>query len=123
MLLKILQETESDQLREQVARALAMMRELPVTELLAGLRTYPQELKPWAAGILAAIGEPATDLVMSARDKSDDREQKQGCVAALEVIGSSLAQRLINILPADEQPDESQIETVAAMKKRILGYR
>ena len=126
LLLRVFKETESDQLREQVARGLAMMREMPVAELLAELGTYPDELKPWAAGIVAAIGEPATDPTISAMDDSDDREQKRWCAVVLEVIGSRQAQRRVKRLSDEEEPDESQIETietVAAMKKRILGHR
>ncbi len=122
-LITVLKEAENEELRAQVACALATMKELPVAALIDGLRTYPDEVKPWAAGILAAIGEPATEPTLSARAKSVDREQKLWCVAVLDAIGSKLATRLINYLPEEEKADQSRIDQVHALKRQILSRK
>jgi len=120
-LLTLLKQTENEELRLEVAGALATMKDLPVGALLEGLHSYPEEVRPWAAGILAAIGEPATDptmtLISPTRSKSE--EQRLWCVAVLDAIGSKLATRFIKYLP-DEEKDESLIEQVHEMKGRIL---
>ncbi len=120
-LLNVLKETDNEELRLQVARALATMKDLPVAALIDGLHAYPDEVKPWAAGILAAIGEPATNPMLSARHRSKDKQQKLWCVAVLDVIGSKLATRFINYLPEDERPDPSLVEQVREIKSRILS--
>ena len=122
-LITVLKETENEELRAQVACALATMKELPVAVLIDGLGTYPDEVKPWAAGILAAIGEPATEPTLSARAKSGDRQQRLWCVAVLDAIGSQLATRLINYLPEEEKADQSRIDQVYALKKQILSRK
>ncbi len=122
LLIKVLKEVQDDMLREQVARALTTMKGLPVAELIEGLGTYPDELKPWAAAILAIIGEPATEPMLSARGASEDREHRLWCVAALEASGSMQARRLINYLDEEEKPDEERMRQVKQMRRRILGY-
>ena len=122
LLIKVLKETRDARLREEIARALATMEELPVAELIEGLRTYPDELKPWAAGILAAIGEPAADSTSSARGVSDDPEQKLWCVAVLQAIGGTQVTRFIDYLPEEELPDDARRAEVLAMKERISGH-
>ncbi len=122
LLIKVFKETHDERLRGEVARALATMQELPVAELLQGLRTYPDQLKPWVAGILAAIGEPAAEPTSSARDGSDDREQKLWCVAVLQAIGDTQVTLFIAYLPEDELPDAVRRAEVLAMKERISGH-
>lgn len=141
-LITVLKQTESEELRLEAARALATMEELPVQVLLEGLRSYPEEIRPWAASILAAIGEPATDPILSARgknlaaggqysggcerkrrsiaDQEDDRQYRLWCVAVLHAIGSRQSMLLMDNLPDEEQPDESLITQVHGMKLRIL---
>jgi len=122
-LITVLKETKNEELRAQVAGALATMKELPVAALIDGLRTYPDEVKPWAAAILAAIGEPAAEPLLSARTKSKDGEQRLWCVAALDAVGSKLATRLLNYLPDEEKPDQSWIDQVHKIKTRILSRK
>ena len=117
----MLKETENEELRAQVAYALATMKELPVAALIDGLLTYPDEVKPWAAGILAAIGEPATEPTLSARPRSKDTQQRLWCMAVLDAIGSQSATRLIKYLPDEEKPDQSRIDQVHSIKTRILS--
>jgi len=118
----VLKQAESDELRLEAARALATMKDIPVPVLLEGLHSYPEEIKPWAAGILAAIGEPATDPTMTLMSptRSKSKEQRLWCVGVLDAIGSKLATRLIKYLPDEEKPDKSLIEQVHEMKGRIL---
>jgi len=120
-LITVLKETKNEQLRAQVARALATMKDLPVATLIDGLRTYPDEVKPWAAGILAAIGEPATEPTLSARAKSGDRQHRLWCVAVLDAIGSQSATKIVNFLSDEEKPDQSLIDQVHRIKARILS--
>ncbi len=121
-LLTLLKQTENEKLRLEVAGALATMKDLPVGALLEGLYSYPEDVKPWAAGILAAIGEPATDPTMTLMSptRSKSKEQRLWCVAVLDAIGSQIATRLVKYLPDEEKPDESLIEQVHEMKGRIL---
>lgn len=144
-LITVLAETENEELRAQVASALATMKDLPVATLIDGLRTYPEEVKPWAAGILAAISEPATDPTLSARAKSfgrggqytggcerkrpsiadqeEDKQHRLWCVAVLDAIGSQSATRLMKYLPEEEKPEQSQIDQVRRIKTRILSRK
>jgi HEAT repeat protein len=119
-LITVLKQAESDELRLEAARALATMKDIPVPVLLEGLHGYPEEIKPWAAGILASIGEPATDPTLTVRARSKDKQQRLWCVGVLDAIGSKLATRLIKYLPDEEKPDTSLIEQVHEMKGRIL---
>jgi len=121
-LLTLLKETENEQLRLEVACALATMNDLPVRALLDGLYNYPKEIKPWAAGILSAIGEPATDLTLTRRGRSENVQQKLWCAAVLHAIGGRQSVRLMNNLPDEEKPDESIINQVDEMKLRILRH-
>ncbi len=123
-LITVLKETENEELRLQVARALASMKELPVQALLEGLDSYPDEVKPWAAGILAAIGEPATEPTINlVGPKSKSKQQMLWCVAALDGIGTRQAERRVTWLSEEEKPDQSQIDQVHSIKTRILSRK
>lgn len=122
LLTKTLKEAQSDTLRTQLCYALAQMKALPVSELLEGLGKYPDELKPWAASTLAAIGEPAVEPTLSIRGSSEDHEQRLWCVAVLIATGNRQAKRLIKYLPKDEIPKEARTTLVQQMQSRIMGY-
>lgn len=117
-----LKETENEELRTPIARALASMKELPVQALLEGLDSYPDEVKPWAAGILAAIGEPATEPTINlVGPKSKSKQQMLWCVAVLDGIGTRQAERRVKWLSEEEKPDPSWFDQVHSIKTRILS--
>ncbi len=122
-LITVLKETENEELRAQVAGALATMKDLPVAALIDGLRTYPEDVKPWAAGILAAIGEPATEPTLSVLDRSEDKQQRLWCVAVLDGIGTRQAERRVKWLSEEEKPDPSWIDQVHTLKRQILSRK
>ena len=123
-LIAVLKETENEELRTQIARALASMKELPVQALLEGLDSYPDEVKPWAAGILAAIGEPATEPTINlVGPKSKSKQQMLWCVAVLDGIGTRQAERRVKWLSEEEKPDPSWFDQVHSIKTRILSRK
>ncbi len=124
-LITVLKETENEKLRAHVSGALANMKELPVQVLLEGLNSYPEEVKPWAAGILAAIGEPATEPTINlvSPTKSKSKQQRLWCVAVLDGIGSRQAERRVKWLSDEEKPDPSLIDQVHKIKTRILSRK
>jgi len=123
-LINLLKETEDEELRTQVARALASMKELPVRALLDGLDSYPDAVKPWAAGILAAIGEPATEPTINlVGPKGKSEQQRLWCVAVLDGIGTRQAERRVKWLAEEEKPDPSWVDQVHTIKARILSRK
>jgi len=123
-LINVLKETDNEELRTEVARALASMKDLPVKALLEGLDSFPDEIKPWAAGILAAIGEPATEPTINLfGPKAKSEEQKLWCVAVLDGIGTRQAERRVKWLSEKEMPDPAWIDQVHRIKARILSRK
>jgi len=121
-LINVLKETKDEELQTKIARALVSMKELPVDALLEGLDSYPDAVKPWAAAILAAIGEPATEPTINiVGPKGKSKQQRLWCVVVLDGIGSRQAGRRVKWLSEEDKPDPSWIDQVHRIKARILS--
>ncbi len=123
LLVRLLESTPDDHLRLQVAVALSTMRSLPVKAMLDGFLTASDEVKPWIAATLGAIGKPATDPVLDKRGIAQTPEQKAWCAASLQLIGDAQALDLLKHLPEDEQPDPAKVDAGQAILARIRASR
>ena len=100
------------------ATALANMQDIPVESLVAQLDSQDDEIKSWAGAILAAIGKPATSEMLRSRGNNKlPMLQRQWLASTLQIVGDAMALQLMKHLPAQEQPDARQVESI----KQKLG--
>jgi len=111
MLLNVFKDATDKQLRLQAAAALSLMGAQPVEMLIESLSTAPDQLKPWIAAILGAIGKPASEPLMEARGEADDDPELQAwCAAALQLVGDAQALEILAALPEEQQPNPEKVE-------------
>lgn len=119
MLLRIFKTADSDELRLVAGSGLALMGELPVVALIKEMETADAQRRAWIAGVLGAIGEPASDPLLDARGRAEDLELKKWLAAALVVVGDARALDMIRQLPEEEQPDPPKIEAAREVFVRL----
>jgi HEAT repeat protein len=114
----VMQGTDPE-LQLAAATGLATMEDIPVKVLVDQLAQGTDEQRAWAGGILAAIGKPATELLMRVRGATKDAVQKTWCAATLTVIGDSMALQIMKHLPQAEQPLPAQVGAITARVEQI----
>lgn len=119
LLVSLVMEGTDPDLRLAAATGLSTMEDIPVKVLVDQLAQGTDEQRAWAGGILAAIGKPATELLMRVRGATKDPAQKTWCAATLTVIGDAMAMQIMKHLPETEQPQPAQIEAIKARVDQI----
>jgi len=109
MLLEMFRTASTDQLRMVAATGLSLMAAQAVKPLVDMMETADAKLRPWIAAVLGAIGKPATDTVLDARDKANDAELRAWHAATLKLIGDAQALDMLDQLPKEEQPDPAKV--------------
>lgn len=121
MLLSVFDTANSDELRLVAGSGLAVMGEQPVAALIERMTTADDGRRAWIAGILGAIGKPASDPLLDARGRAEDMALKNWLAAALFVVGDAHALDMIRQLPEEEQPDPEKIEAARDVFVRLQG--
>ncbi|MFO7945784.1 MAG: HEAT repeat domain-containing protein [Armatimonadota bacterium] len=119
LLIDILIETDSPELRMEAAVALSLMQEGPVNELISHLETASDDLKPWIAATLGAIGKYATENVANTHSGSQDDEFRHWLGVALACIGDSRALHVIKFMPKEERPTGPDVERAQELTSQI----
>jgi hypothetical protein len=97
------------------ATGLSTMGGVPVEVLVEQLGEGSDEQKVWAGAILAAIGKPATELLMRVRGAEKD----PWYAATLQIIGDAMALQIMKHLPEEEQPKPAQLQAISARLDEI----
>ena len=113
MLIALVIKPPSPALGLAAATALANMQDIPVDSLVAQLDSQDDETKSWAGAILAAIGKPATSIMLRSRGNNKlPILQRQWLASALQIVGDAMALQLMKHLPDPEQPDATQVDAI-----------
>jgi HEAT repeat protein len=119
LLVEILMDTDSDEIRMEAAVALSLMQKGPVDELVSRLKDSPDELKPWIAATIGGIGKYATDIVANDRDRATDDDYRHWLAVALACIGDAAALHEIKFMPKDERPTGPHVEEAQQLTTEI----
>ncbi len=119
LLVSILTETDSNELRMEAAVALSLMQQGPVDALIGHLEEASDELKPWIAATLGGIGKYATTEVIDTRDRSQDDERRHWLAVTLACIGDAPALRAIKFMPKEERPTGPDVEKAQELTSQI----
>jgi len=119
MLLRVFRSADSEELRLVAGSGLAVMGEQPVAALIEEMQTANPQRRAWIAGVLGAIGKPATDPLLDARGRAKDAQLKNWLAAALVIVGDAHALDMIRQLPEEEQPDPDKIEAARQVFVRL----
>jgi HEAT repeat protein len=114
-LLNLVMQPTDPKLALAAATGLATMADIPVKVLVDQLGEGTDEQRAWAGAILAAIGKPATELLMRVRGAT----KNTWCAAALEVVGDSMAMQIMKHLPDVEHPQQTQVDSISAKLAEI----
>jgi len=110
MLLDMFKSAPNDEVRLVAGAGLSLMSGQAVKPLVDMMQGANELLRPWIAGVLAAIAKPATDTVLDARGKASDTQLRAWYAATLKLIGDARALDMLESLPKEEQPDPAKVE-------------
>ncbi|MCD6361776.1 MAG: hypothetical protein J7M38_13050, partial [Armatimonadetes bacterium] len=123
MLLDMFKGAETDELRMVAGTGLALMGGQPVDALVEMMADSSEQMRPWIAAILGAIGKPATEKVLDARGLATDKEMRNWYAATLKLIGDARALDMLDQLPDEEQPDPAYVaageEILRELRKQL----
>ena len=109
ILVELLKKTPDAKLRLDVAVALSLMHGQPVKTLIDSFLDAPEDVKPWIAATLGAIGKSSTDPLLDVRGVTKIPDQKKWCAASLQLVGDAQALDLLKHLADEEQPDAAMV--------------
>jgi HEAT repeat protein len=114
-LLNLVMQPTDAKLALAAATGLATMADIPVKTLVDQLSQGTDEQRAWAGAILAAIGKPASELLMRVRGAT----KSTWCASTLQIVGDAMAMQIMKHLPAEEQPQQAQLSSISAKLAEI----
>lgn len=119
LLVDLVMKPSDPKLALAAATGLSNMGEIPVETLVDVLAKGTDEQKAWAGAILAAIGKPATELLLRVRGATKDPGQKTWTASTLQIIGDAMSMQIMKHLPSNEQPQPAQLAAITAKLTQI----